>query len=872
MLLHDLGNFAQHPAHQERLGNVFSQLKDQHTLGTVLNTSGSGKTRLSLEGLCQFWGLYLTSLVDSQGHGSSDLYDSIEAIEKDRRFTATLPPTPPETVDSEMDPHEINCDIAYSRFMEVLYARFVIFELFCRVAKKSNSGTLLDEHKKHWLLLQLKPTSLTGSDIFADLSRRIRGAGENDLYTPIENLVKSTRQMITKVKSEKCPFFCVIDEAQYAAGKCTSAFRSRVGRRLRPILRELVAAWVRMVGLWLVLAGTGMTMDVVTETMASAVVKGHNTAEYYDIGDFLNEKAQVEYMKSLMPDDFKTTDEAERVFHLAHYWLRGRFRFTAAFMRELLLSGFTDCEAVFQQFLNASTKPDLYGRTASTSKGFMPSGGNLDRLLDKSGRRPMLFERVKMLVSAYYLRNDVSIPLSEDEIEAVEFGFARFATVVEPPVRVILDEPVVVLALQQWLGDNDVSVHDGLAMRASIGTHEAAGSNGLEQYFAFYLSTVFDNTTPLASIFTFHPKKTPVWANKGAKLISLYKRTAPWKVDAPPPRLQSGRVLESTRPSVALGMGGSSKYVRIWLRHGIETPFIFPDTGMGPDILFVLELGDEAHSRIWVAVQSKYSAENLLAKKELSKAVRSVTPSRFYLGKAEKKRSEALHERVMPLLKALPRRLPYDAEKPNEGAGQYSVLRVVAAAAAPQPLPKALEFYDDEDNHPIAELNIELMGKKIAMLHPLDDTNYVALAQMGLPFVPRKAKNSNKDTGLKRTLNVVGDYRSASGDGQPPAKKPHLNSGDEPSVAPAPPSTHIGARDDEEMRDVEMSDGTAWDEAPSACTSLESEEAGAEEAGPEEAGDESELSEPEMSDPGEMSDVGMSEPEEEDVMDCSDAE
>ncbi|KAJ7159550.1 hypothetical protein C8R46DRAFT_1286850, partial [Mycena filopes] len=700
MLLHQLGSFSKQPKHRARVEAIFApQGKDRHTL--VLNTSGSGKTRLAIEGLCDSWGLYFTSLVDIQGHGSVDLQNTIHAIEKDKRFTPELPATASEPAE------KMNRHVARARLTELIYTRLVILELFCQVGQELSQGPLPDEYKKYWLLLQLKPGRLAGDslDIFAELSRRIRGSAEDDTIDDLlEPMMKRIRGIVASHRSSgtSFPLYCVVDEAQSAAGRCTGAFRSAAMPDLiRPILREIVAAWIQIIGLWLILAGTGMSKEVVMETMASAVVKNDDYTMHYDIGGFDDDTAQFDYMTGLMPEEFKNTSEAEKIFELAHYWLRGRFRFTAALMRELLLSGFTDCEAVFQQYINASTAPrDARARPiASPLKGFRPTGGKLDRWLAKLPPRT-LFERVKMIISTFYLRNNIKVPLTDAEFEAVEYGFARFAAVdgaatvapVPPhqkPIRIVLDEPLVVLALQQWLGENDISVHDGLSLRARLGVQEAGSkSNGLEEYFAFYLSTVFDNETPLTSIFRFHPKRVPVWANEPAKLISLYRRDAPWK-DGDTRRLQSGRVLEAARPSVSLGMGATSKYVRIWMRHGIKTPFIFPDTGMGPDILFILELGDELRSRIWVAVQSKYSAASLLRREELEKALRSVTPSRFYLGQpkeapetpeeiAERAKGQALHAGILPLLEALPGRLKYFPRQPKQSAGKYSLLRVVA--------------------------------------------------------------------------------------------------------------------------------------------------------------------------------------------------
>ncbi|KAJ6449438.1 hypothetical protein C8R47DRAFT_358486 [Mycena vitilis] len=887
MLLHGLGRFEKDPILQSRVEPIFHNNIDQHTV--VMNTSGSGKTRLSVEGLCQFWGIYFTSSVDSQGHGSVDLQNTIEALERDGDFTPMLPETDYEAL------HERNCAIARSRFAELVYARFVIFEQFCLLAKESSSGKLLDEHRRYWVLLQLKPRNLGGPwDVFAELTSRIKGSDcpQHPLASRINAVAERVRLLIRGSDGPKVvPLFCVLDEAQSAARKYLGAYLSRrfLDRILRPILREIVAACVAVIGLWLIVAGTGMSKTVVQEAMASAIAKGKSYKTYHDVGGFHQGTAQINYMKSLMPDSFKDTPEARNLLKLAHYWLRGRFRFTAALMGQLLLSGFQDSEVVLQQYIYAATAPQgrLDEHILSSRGGFTATGGSLDRLIGKPPERIVkgltafkferlkaherLFTTIKILISKCYMRGSIGIELTDSEFDAVEYGFARFAPrnaaarvdSQQRPFKVVLDEPLVLLALEQWLGEKDLPIHEGLSLRARLGEHSASGSNGLEEYFAFYLSTVFNDDTPLTSIFRFDPAQIPDWAKKPAKLVSLYNRERPW--DRDPGRIQdeleSGRVTQASRPSVSLGIG---KDVKKWLDHRSEAPFLFPDTNMGPDIMFVLELSDEARSRIWVAVQSKYSDETLLVKPQLESALRSVTPQRFYLGnekgpphtpkeKEAAKEREGRNKETLPLLKALPRRL-------EKGAGTYSLLRVVAAWKSrinlhergakdnqpPPPPPQdppagryasrstrnehpthdvppakpksKLDWYSDSQRHPVVELDIEYMARQIQMLHPQENPDFSHPDWLSLPFTrsraeKRRTKDSTGNRPKKRrrvdpanaaTDNLDGDDSSlpthASGSDDGPDDA--LSSLSTLSATP-PPTTHQSALSDEEVDDYD---------------------------------------------------------------------
>lgn len=87
--------------------------------------SGSGKTRLIFEGLCQNWGFYLTSAFDQRDSslGSSDLHTCI----KERMLISELPnPSHLQYTNTLAQ----NRAIAHARLNEALLARIIIFGLF----------------------------------------------------------------------------------------------------------------------------------------------------------------------------------------------------------------------------------------------------------------------------------------------------------------------------------------------------------------------------------------------------------------------------------------------------------------------------------------------------------------------------------------------------------------------------------------------------------------------------------------------------------------------------------------------------------------------------------------------------------------------
>ncbi|KAK7018430.1 hypothetical protein R3P38DRAFT_2784250 [Favolaschia claudopus] len=320
MLLHRLGTFKGDEKDEARVAEIFSFMmqpgNEQHSV--LLNTSGAGKTRINFEGLCEFWGMYLTSKVDTHGHGSHDLWRAIDAVQKDPNFRPRLPEFRWKTA------HERNMNIAKHRFNEVLYARLLIMDRFCSLAKQTSSnGALLDEHKKCWLLLQVKPSQLASRDIFSELSLKVRGIEDSDsIVARLAELIAQIQEKLSRNLDPNFRLFCVIDEAQVAAETCLNAFRKRplkvAAQRAkipppvrphlrsdttttteawleqankdtrRPILREILTAWTNtdLNPVRVVVTGTGLSAGFMGEIMTSAVVKENKYRTLNDTGGF----------------------------------------------------------------------------------------------------------------------------------------------------------------------------------------------------------------------------------------------------------------------------------------------------------------------------------------------------------------------------------------------------------------------------------------------------------------------------------------------------------------------------------------------------------------------------------------------------------
>ena len=72
--------------------------------GFLVNTSGSGKTKLLFEGVFRNWVLYFSSAVDASNLGSTDIQDLIERlVSGSTLFTETLPKDPEADLRSKLE-------------------------------------------------------------------------------------------------------------------------------------------------------------------------------------------------------------------------------------------------------------------------------------------------------------------------------------------------------------------------------------------------------------------------------------------------------------------------------------------------------------------------------------------------------------------------------------------------------------------------------------------------------------------------------------------------------------------------------------------------------------------------------------------------
>ncbi|EAU81607.2 hypothetical protein CC1G_02623 [Coprinopsis cinerea okayama7 len=705
ILLHDLGAFQEDKVLQDRLKNIF--MANNHTF--LVNTSGSGKTRILLEGLCQNWGFYFTSLVDSSLLGSTDVQNAISTHVPDTPgFRAELPPAGTKTYEDSL---KRNRQIASRVFRQVLLARLLLFHLFVTTMDRSTPPQTLRER---WLLLQLQPCLLNPRvwDIFHHLARELSTASDAYLNSQTETLLSEVRSILSQ--DGHMPFFCVLDEAQHAATQHLPAFRSDHNGAHRPILREIVRAWESQCagqGVFMVVAGTGISKDVVDQAMASAIMKDSRYRWCSDTGAFDSIEVQQRYLRKYFPPKYLGTKSGARLLERVWYWLHGRHRFTAGYVSEAISDGFQRPHTLLNAYIRHFSEfrvTDAQAFVDAEPPLPLPVFSQLKLDFSKLKKNSDMLSTIHQLTTHYLMRSVLPVTLGKDEAIYVEYGFARFVD--SETKTVAVDEPLVLLAATHWINKHHRSSYKYFAKQ--IGIHETT-SNGFENYIAYCIDMAFSSATPRAvnSVFNF-VGEPPLWTNQTAELVAVH-------------RVQTGGEFESSivkhcascGPSVTLGLNAETpEETSSWLECRKYAPMCFPHNLMGPDVLFVLRLEDQ--SLVWVALQAKYSQgkNGSLVRSSLRKAIKSVTPSEFFMDKDGIRYMPPCHptlfEDTLKHLKALPSR--------RLDAGAYSLLRVIVSFPADPKLKRALEEDPDKEGHPIASLNMKLIKQITEKLSPVN--------------------------------------------------------------------------------------------------------------------------------------------------------
>ncbi|KAG6807827.1 hypothetical protein H0H92_006317, partial [Tricholoma furcatifolium] len=326
MLFNNLDGFWEDPILKARVQDLFQTNVDTF----FMNASGTGKTRLLYEGLCQNWGFYFTSGINLGEAKTLHMTLDSGILEEDA-ITKELPKRSALSFDFTL---ARNREILYRRFALVLLAHLLVFRDFLKMAS-ALYGSADDNHRKRWLIAQLSPFCLDPDhDSFLAVLRSLEWVSSALVKARLTETLEEIRPLLPGSIKEN-GFFIVIDEANVAHTEFWQAHPDDVEEY--PALRELITAWKEQmnsldVPLTFIVAGT----DIPTRYFPSSDTKWSSWRWTSNTGSFDLPEKQKEYFHSFFPSSLLDTPSGDALVKRVQDWCGTRHRFTATPVQILL--------------------------------------------------------------------------------------------------------------------------------------------------------------------------------------------------------------------------------------------------------------------------------------------------------------------------------------------------------------------------------------------------------------------------------------------------------------------------------------------------------------------------------------------------------
>jgi hypothetical protein len=279
-----------------------------------------------MEGLSQRWGLYLVAAVDTNRVGVSDMQAAMSAVSNYPGWTADLRN---HTTDERVNLETSNRAIATKVLMKMLAARVVVFELFLEAAVKMD-GQLQKKHQHDWLLFQLSDvldrTERAQRHPFLQVNTDCLGGATPDA---LEMLVARIDAIMAKYLPRDPHLYFVVDEAQAAAESSPHAFTSSNGGAIsQSMFREVIRVYANVNPIIkFVVSGTGLSLEIVNEVIASGVGKPSTSGGFHlfhDVGSFDTKESQRAYLDRYVPHSVLESSSGRILCKRIHAWLAGR--------------------------------------------------------------------------------------------------------------------------------------------------------------------------------------------------------------------------------------------------------------------------------------------------------------------------------------------------------------------------------------------------------------------------------------------------------------------------------------------------------------------------------------------------------------------
>uniref|UniRef100_A0A0W0G577 Uncharacterized protein n=1 Tax=Moniliophthora roreri TaxID=221103 RepID=A0A0W0G577_MONRR len=592
MPLYRLGTFINEAELRMRKEDIFS---GNNTF--LVNVSGSGKTRLLFEGLCDNWGLYFTSYVDSSFLGSFD----VQAIvgERPARQPGFVSRPPPEDAQA----FALNMRFARSRSSRVLLSRLLVFKAFLDHA--ATSGGVSQEQQKLWLHFQLWP-NVRGkdeewtehlADVFTDLYEALLDAEVDDAI--VDDAIAQTATEILTVLGEPARVFIALDEANVAANKCEQAFRDEDGNYY-PLLKAILKAWqehLKDLPFVFVVAGTEIpSQHFVNDNEWASSVWCSNT------GGFDDQECQRRYVQQFLPNELWESIGDLLTQHLMLTSVRHRF--TAAYLAVLLEHSYAKPLSYLDMFIEKGT-------------GLLPLDVHYDIPLpcdilpyDRLDFTTMEIDR-KLRSYVHLALMDAFLSLTNpgysiSAIKLVNEGMGRFTDT--RCSHIVVDEPLVIARAVTWFSgdEEDIWFHgDKRETPASILNYQYFIDHLVDPgmaprhppaYLAFALALVFSRSRRVSDILALS-KPVPIWSRRNANIMVL-KQVGDGVMESPVRRVDRiHRTLVTYSTTLADTLS--------WMRHHHRTPFCIHVTETTATLIFIVKLSN--NTRFWAIMRVLHS-------------------------------------------------------------------------------------------------------------------------------------------------------------------------------------------------------------------------------------------------------------------------
>jgi len=239
-----------------------------------------------------------------------------------------------------------NWNISKLWFTAALLARVVLFHQFlCRAIL--DSVVLGNDLRRRWLLAQIQPSTIFGSDVFNALTQNIATTSN---ATEIDVVLSRKWKEVTvllhrldpslKSSDRKPSIFVVIDEAQDGVTQLPDAFVSGIQgpvqlttRRKRPVLRQLVFTLTSAleeasdhIEFTHIVTGTGISKEMLEDAVSSTTFKEQTTGFVlgYNTGGFDYKHDQEKYITHYLGEDFPNSKMGKALCSRMWHWLQGR--------------------------------------------------------------------------------------------------------------------------------------------------------------------------------------------------------------------------------------------------------------------------------------------------------------------------------------------------------------------------------------------------------------------------------------------------------------------------------------------------------------------------------------------------------------------